>query len=340
MKKLLLLVPVLLVIIGCGKPPAPKDAVFVQKDMPSWYTNPAQNSATYLYGIGSGSNQEEATNAALSNMISKLGTTIESTFESNTEITTTFTESINKKVKQNIKSSIAKINISNYEVVDTEKMSYDNTLVFIKTDKKKFAQHLNDEIDMKISKIKTKKSMLSRKNALERYNTLFDLNIESTSLISNIMVLSEVDKSLNKKSYLNFISKTNSDFEDARKNLKFFVYGDKKSKQFVTKLKNYLSSKSLKLTNKKSSKSINISLKTSSRVTKSMGMKIAIFSINTKVYANKEDIGGKVIIKKERMSGDFATAYKNASVHFEQDLQDLSTEEAIGIKIKGISKAL
>ena len=45
-------VSALFLIAGCSKPPAPKDAVFIQKDLPSWYSNPKQNDSVYIKFLG------------------------------------------------------------------------------------------------------------------------------------------------------------------------------------------------------------------------------------------------------------------------------------------------
>jgi hypothetical protein len=329
-----LVLPFFLLVGGCAKPPAPKDAQVSQKPLPSWYTSPKSNDDKYLYGIGSGENLEEAKNSALSALISKLGTTIESSFETSIEVSGLSNQSVKKEVKSNIKANVSKIRVSNYEVISSQKVSYKETLVLVRSDRVKFSKALKSDLEEKISAIKIIKNRVENVNYLEQYNTYYQLKQDVDALITKIVVLEELNPLLNTTKYSNFVNTIDVKFEKSKESLSFYVSSDTKSKQFAQVIKNFLASKSLKIANKKSKNVININITTDSRISDMGSIKVAVFTINVKAYAKNREIGGKVLIKKERYSSSMQTAKKNAVVHFEDELQTQTINDILGLEIK------
>jgi hypothetical protein len=322
-------------LAGCGKPPPPPSALAAPKVYPSWYINPQSNDAEHMYATGNGENKDEAVRNALNNMISELGITIESSYESNTEVKVSYSESINKEIKNTIKANVSKIRISNYEIVSAEKMSYKETVVMVRSDKLKFSQSLKKELDIAFDTIAQEEKALQSKDNLQKYNTYTELVKKAQALTSMIMVLSTVDGSFDQSTYIKTIAKLQKSLLRAKAKLAFYVKGDKNSKYFETKIKNFISEKGLNLASKNSSDTINIVVNTdveTSNVTNTF--KVATFMVDIKAYANKNRIGGKTLVLKERYSDSMNTSYKNAAIHLEQDMKEQSMEDVIGLNIR------
>ena len=322
-------------LAGCGKPPPPPSALEAPKVYPSWYMNPQSNDTEYMYATGNGENKDEAVRNALSNMISELGVTIESSYESNTEVKVSYSESINKEIKSKVKANVSKIRISNYEIVSAEKMSYKETVVMVRSDKLKFSQSLKKELDIAFDTIAQEEKALQSKDNLQKYNTYTELVGKAQALTSMIMVLSTVDGSFDQVRYIKTIAKLQESLLRAKAKLTFYVTGDKDSRYFETKIKNFISEKGLNLASKSSSDTVNIMLNTEveiSHVTNTL--KVASFMVDIKAFANQNRIGGKTLVLKERYSDSITTSYKNAAIHLEQDMKEQSAEDVIGLSIR------
>jgi len=285
-----------------------------------------------MYATGSGENKDEAVRNALSSMVAELGISIESSFESNMEVKNSYAS---KEVKSNIKTNIAKIRISNYEVLYFEKIRYNETVVLIRSDKKKFFEALEKSLNTKVDAIKEERKAVQTEHRLQQYNTYLKLDAQAKELLSEVMVLSSVDSTFDHTKYTKFIAQIGKELSDAKRNLKFYVVGDKDSKVFETELKNYLTDKDLNLASRESSENIVIQINTQVTIDKmSDSMQLSVFSIDIKAFSDKKRIGGKSLVMKERYSGSLDASFKSASIHFAQDINQQKTEEIIGLNIQ------
>jgi hypothetical protein len=321
----------IILLSACGTP-LPVESKQTSKELPSWITSPQNDSVEYMYGVAINRDRKTALQDALVNMVSKLGVSIESSFESNQEVHKYYEKSV---ATNKIKADVAKIKINNYEIVQSQQISYREFAVMIRTDKKKFVDGLVEELNSKKKSMELKAESLKGENALTRYNVKKELSLESSALTSSILIISELDKNFDKKRYLNFVSKIQTEFLNEQKNLSFYVYGDKKSASFVENIKNYLTQKGFKLNSIKSKNSVAVELSTLDNISTEGYMNIAVLNVRVDVYNNAQRIGGKSIILKERYNGSKQNVYKNASIHLEQDIESLGINEAIGINIHG-----
>jgi len=323
---------VMLSLCGCTKPPAPVEAHVTHKPYPAWYTAPQNSDEQYMYATGNGEDKDEAVNNALNNMVAELGVTIESTFESYMEVKSSFAT---KELKSNIKADVAKIRISNYQVIAFEKMRFNESIVLIRSDRLSFSSSLKKSIDVNIDAIDKEKQTLSSENMLVQYNSYVDLNERAKALVPSIVVLSSVDKNFDGSKYFSRISALEEGLHWVKKNLRFFVTGDKSSKPFETKMKNFISGKGLRLNSESQKGDITIQINTDVKIEKvTDSMQLSVFMIDVKAFADNKRIGGKSLIVKERYSGSMDASYKNAAIHLEQDMKENDIETIIGIKIK------
>jgi len=316
-----------LILVGCGSDPKPQ---VVKKPLPAWINAPLPSDTQFvMYGMGIESDRDSAIKAALSDMVSKLGTTIESSFESNQEVQGSYVKS---NIKNQIKADISKIKINNYKVIKSHKISYREFAVMIETDKIKFVKGLNENLDAEKRAIVQKSLILNDVDALSRYNLTKELSEQANKLLPVIFITSELDNSFDKKANLDFIAKRKKTFLDEAKNLKFYISGDTRSKKFVESIKNYIAKKGFNVSDSKNN-AVEIKIKTSDNISSSNSISIAVLTLDVGVYDKSKRIGGKSFVIKERYNGSSASVYKNANIHLNQDIKSEGINKVIGINL-------
>ncbi len=325
-KAILIFLSTLMFFSGCIGSSTPPSQV---KPLPDWINAPlpSENSG-FMYGMAIAQDRESAIKAALSDMVSKLGTTIESSYESNEEVRGGF---VNSSVKNQIKSGISKISINNYEVIKSHKVSYREFAVMVQSDKVKFVNGLKQNLETQKKAISQKYDSLKGTDALTRYNAKKELSLKASDLLPNVLIISELDKSFDKKKSLDFIEMKQQEFLKEAKSLKFYVTGDANSLRFTKSIENYLAQNGFNVTNSKNA--VKIEAKTTDNLNRQGSMQIAVIGLDISVYDNNQRIGGKSIILKERYNGSQDSVYKNAAIHLEQDIKSQGINDVIGINL-------
>jgi len=263
-------------------------------------------------------------------MISKLGISIESSFQSDEKVQYDLSKTV---VRNQIKANIAKIQISNYEVVATKRISYKEFAVMIRTNKIEFAKSLFESIKDDKKTIEMKYKSLENEDSLSRYRGIKKLLEESKLLKSQMLVLLALDKTFKNKPYYDLINKLQTRFIKEKNSLNFYVTGDRKSFMFINQIKNYLAKQKYSVVSKRNKDSIIVKLKTIESINKSSIIDIAVFTLIIDVFDKSKRIGGKSLIIKERFNGSINSVYKNASIHFEQDIKFKAINAVIGISM-------
>lgn len=326
--KVVFLTSFFLLLMGCGASsakPTPKPIV----KTPQWVNSvlPDDNSL-YMYGMSIGRNREDAIKAALSDVIARLGTTIESSYESTQKVDGAYS---NLKVRSNIKAEVSKIKVNNYKVIKSFKLNYREFAVMVKIDKVKFIDGLKEELRVKQKSIFDKSISIKGSDAISRYNVKKSLVEQANALLPTIYILIELDSLFDKKKNLDFVSKKNKEFLVEARNLKFFISGNKKSKKFIDKIKNYLAQHNFNIVSSKRG-AVEIKIVTKDNISRQY-IQIAVLNLNISVYDKSKRVGGKSIILKERYNHSIDSVYKNASIHFEQSILKQGINELIGIEL-------
>ena len=329
--KSLIFIVIVVFLNGCTSTSPSVKAKQIKQEIPSWITTPKNSTSKYMYGVSIGVDRQSAIKSALVNMVSKLGVSIESSFQSKQEVHNYYE---NNLVINNIKANVSKIKVSNYEVVKSQQIGYKEFAVMIKTDKRKFLNGLDKEIKSKEKSMKFRLNSLKEEDILRRYNVKKMLSLEVDFLKANIIVLSELDKKYDAKKYFDFIDRVKQEFIEEQKRLSFYVYGDKKSIGFVNDIKNYLTKQGFRLSSTKTITSVLVQLRTIENIEKNSYMSIAVLKVDINVYNKGKKVGGNYMILKERYKEVISNVYKNASIHFRQDIESSDIEEVLGINLK------
>ena len=328
----LLLISIAFIFNACvgSQVSARVDLSLNQKTMPAWISSPLpSDNENFLYGMSVEADRDSAIKAALSDMVAKLGTTIESSYESSQEVQGAYSNLI---VKNKIKSDISKIKINNYKVIKSHKVSYREFAVMVETDKRKFVKGLKENLEIEKKKIDQEINFVKESDALSRYKTKKELSSKAYELLPSILIIAQLDKAFNKSENLEFISKKQKEFSSESKRLKFYVSGDSRSEKFIDTVKNHLAHKGYNVTNSKRD-AVEIKINTSDNINKGHFIDIAVINLQISVFENSKRIGGKSLILKERFNNSKNSVYKNASIHFEQDIKSLGISDVIGIEL-------
>ncbi len=318
----------LVFLTGCGG--SAPTVVKKKEPLPEWVNGILPNdTAQEMYGFGVAKNRNLAIKTALNDTISRLGISIESQYESYEKVQY---HTSSQKITNNIKADIAKVKINNYKVVKSYKISYNAYAVIVAVDKMKFLDGLKEQLEVDKKSISDELKSIKNRNKIVQYNTKYTLAQKANSLKSAVFMIAQLDRSFPKAKNLKFIEDVQKAYLQAKHSLKFYLHGDSRSKDFVVKLKNYLSSQNFNVTSQKNN-AVFIKITTDTTITTG-SVKIAILKLNIKVYDKYGDIGGKSKIIKERYKTPLSLVYKNAAIHFEQDIKELGLENVIGIHLQ------
>ncbi|MDA7817979.1 LPP20 family lipoprotein [Sulfurimonas sp.] len=325
LSRTVLITLVIFIFSGCVSEPSPVEQ---KAPRPAWVDQPVQSDDVYMYGIAIGENREDAVKLALSDMVSKLGTSIESKFQSSEESQGGYYKATHKN---SIKADVAKIKINNYEVLKSHRISYREFAVIVQTQRDKFIIGLSNSLKKKASSLEKELKQLNTKSTIARYNLSKKLYEKSKSLYSDVIIISEVDRRFNKTKFINFIDSIRDRFYKEKNSLNFIVRGDRNSQKFVKNIEEFLANKGFNVSSRVSSSTINVKLKTSANIDSDDS--IAVFNIDINVKSSIDKIGGNSIVLKERYKGSKNSVFKNASIHFEQDLKEQGINEVLGISL-------
>lgn len=316
------------IVLAAGCSSKPKLALETEKPLPEWYLNPPANTHELLTGIGAGKTLEDATDSALSNMVSRLGVSIESKFES---ITSTSQYSYSNKSVEYLKSEVSKIRVSNYELVFTEKIKYNEFVVMVQSHRAQFIKDLTQQVNDKLAAENQKINTARSDNALKRYHVAKNSADEVAKLESTIMVLSGMEPSFNNEYYQKKIQDHHTLSENARRNIVFVIKTDTKSLKASTPIKNALSQEGFKVHNSQPRDGVLfINLETHIQHNRSMGFQIAEMFMDLRT----SDHQGKLI------GSNSVTLTGHATRGF--DMAEAAAIEQISEEIKkqGIAKLL
>jgi|GEM_PF-4024835 hypothetical protein len=322
----LLLISALL--LGCSS----KREIVIQeaKPLPDWYMNPPSNTYTHLVGVGSGTTLEEATQSALVNLLAKLSISIESSMVSQIR---TNNYGYEEKTTSNVRSDVAKIRVSNYEVVASEQVRFDQFVVQVESDRQKFIESLSSEIKTGFDDIEHRISESHSDNALVRYRVVEESLAEAKDLIPVLLVLGSMDPAFESSPYHESIQELHSGVEQARRHLVFRVSGNSLSKGMLEPLKNALTAKGFIVADAKNRDGlISIRVVTDSSHSVTAGIQIADLDIKIYTLDHRGNlIGSNNLFLKGHATRGFSLAETNAVEKMSSLIDEKGIETVLGI---------
>lgn len=330
-KQLSVLVFATAVLVSCGGAPAP--LIVKDKELPSWFTNPKQNDAAYIYAVAGGKSDEEAKAKALAAMIAKLSVNVQSSFEKNSVVTrhgrnATSDETLTSKIK----TEVGKIGISNYEVVKSEKLGYKNHVAMVKASKQKLVTTLKKSLKAKMKALDLKVNSLSRQDVLKQLFSYKEAYETATGLTTEIMVTGELDKSFNTAENLKYINTIYGKYLNAKESVKFYVTADKDSSAFADKIKDALA-QDYAVVNSMSNGAIKIHCSVSVSQARSPIGLISTMDLKIDVQSKGKNIGGNSLVVKAKTKSNKQATLSRGALSFGKEIKEKGIIEILGVRL-------
>ncbi|MBE0471743.1 MAG: LPP20 family lipoprotein [Methyloprofundus sp.] len=278
---------ILMLTTGCSS--KPEVAIQPAKPLPNWYMTPPENTNDWLVGVGSAETYDKAIQAALNDLVSRLGVSIESSIDYRTRSTNFgYTEN----TTQTIRSEVAKIRISNYEVAASEQIRFNQFVVMVKSNRLQFLSSLTKELDQKIAVVQDRVAARKTDHALMSYQASKLAAQEAYSLNPTLLIIGGLDEAFDPAPYLLAIRNLNDQSERARQLLLFQVQGDIGSRSMITPITNALTAEGYSIGNTPSRRGVfYINIYSSTQHSSSSGIQIA----NVLVKINVTDHQGNLV---------------------------------------------
>ena len=313
----------------------PAALLATSKALPGWYLNPPQNSAGYLYGIAEGKNLNEAREKALESMVSQLGLSISSSYRSALNVKQQYREYFTKEVSYILKTEVAKIRISNYEVLQSRRLAYNRFIVLVRSDKKLFSQGLIKELNIRIGKIQADRSIFFTSDVLRRHRFYDQATKQLNEMFSTLLILNTLDSSFNDTLYLETISKINTEFQALKEEMTFSFISDADSEGFKEELQAALTKQEMHVVDqhKENKNHITIVLHCTTDYARSHGFDIArsMLLIEVKDHRSKVIGANRIKLTGQATQGK-AVALNNATKKLQKLIQEEELEQLLGIK--------
>lgn len=213
---------ILVVLAGCG---GSKPQIEVkQKPLPQWYTNPPQSNSSTLYALGEGKDKQEAIANALNYMASTLSVSIESTYNAKTRVREgSVASSSDAQYTSDITSTVQKIRISNYRVIQQEKLGFKRYAVLVQSDKSQMFTSLKQELDQQIELYRAQENNLKSSEPIRLYKLYKDANAKLKSLPSTLVVMKELNSRFDTQRYLKTINYVQKQYNYYKSHINFLV---------------------------------------------------------------------------------------------------------------------
>jgi hypothetical protein len=195
------------------------------KALSQWYVKPPKSTDSELYGVAEGQTQQDAIAHALSDIVARLNVSIASSFRFKSVVREGVRESVDREYVDEIKSEVQKITISNYELLESQKLGFKRYAVLVKVDKKAFAEALKKELQRDFFTLKSIKKAPAL-NALEKLRLYREKLQALQDLQNKLAVLSVLQKGFSQEKYLKQYEVLKQEYEALRRKISFWIYAN------------------------------------------------------------------------------------------------------------------
>jgi hypothetical protein len=238
---------IVLFLTGCGGTPKPTISV-KEKATPKWFLNPPQSTSSTLYSIGEGESRQDAISDALNNMVSTLSVSIKSQFQSSSK-TANYNgiETYSKHTKNNITANVKELRISNYKILNSEKLAFDSYIVLISANKADIFNSLKDEVDKKLSLLSSQEKAEVSDTALNQLKFYKNATKEANNLLYKSVILKVLNPSFNDNYIVKAIAHYQNAYTKIRGKISFTIGSNQTANDLKPVIKDALNSNNLKV---------------------------------------------------------------------------------------------
>lgn len=332
MRSAFIFLVVMIVFAGCG---SEKRVVVAKKqELPSWYQSSSMNTNTELYSVGEGQTKQDAITDALSMMISTLSVSISSQFNSKSVIKEGQTSSNTATYTNEVQSDVAKIHISNYELVHSKNIGFKKYIVLVKSNKKQLFDSLKQETDQEISLINSKKYDLANQNTIKQISVYRGFKETLSSVPNRLLVMGVLKSSFDESPYLFQISSIEKKYDELVASLSFSISANSNASNLKSAISQGISSQQLKVAEGSGVNHYKIYINSKIEKASSYGFTLA----RSAIYISVEDHKGVIIgSNKLNITGQSTQGYEIAKENVASKLNEMVKKEGIleviGLKI-------
>ncbi|MCX6074124.1 MAG: LPP20 family lipoprotein [Campylobacterales bacterium] len=319
----------LLVLIGLGI------GLIAGENVPSWYFNPPSDNEVSWYGVGEGNSLRQAKDSALADIASKLSVTISSKVSKDaTQTTSGAFSSYHQNVNVNQESEVKKMSFNNFEVISTSQND-SKALVLVQVDKAKFLKDQLQTLTDMVKELDTLQLSPKGKSILEEYQEFKSLapDVEKAKTIISILTTFDVPFERTK------MSQAVSDYRDSldaiRSQIEFYISADNDSHYSADVLKEALAAEKIKIVQQFNRNNTNLVIVDLDTVATSKQL-FSTYMVNTRTTVSLKSKEGAILStfiveSRGNSSIDYATALKNASNNFKQQVNEKGIFTFLGI---------
>lgn len=319
-----------LFISGCAS--QKRSIVVKAKEIPAWYKTPRASSATTLYAVGEGENRDEAVANALNSMASTLSVSISSEFNTRSVVKDGADESFNSTSVNEIKSSVKKIRISSYDVLESEQLGFKKYIVLIRSYKQELFNSLKDELDQKFTMIHNRFSNANKFNAIKRLSIYKEAKESVADVPNTLIVMSVLNNSFNKEPYLQSVKKVRLKYDELLSSITFSVQSNEAAQNLKSVIRKGLSEKRLTLKDSSGKNHFNIFISSKVELASSYGFNLARSAISITVKDVNDAIIGS---NKLNITGQSTQGYEIAKENVAAKLSAMVEKDGIA-KVIGL----
>ena len=327
-----LLLAVMVVFAGCT---AKQEVPLMQKKaLPSWYTNPPQNTQTKLYALGDGESKEVAIANALSMMASTLSVSIESTFNAQKVVHEGMRNSHQLTTQSEIQSDVKKIRISNYEVVEAKELGFRKHIVLIASDKKRLFESLKSELEQKFVLADAQIGSLHLHHALEQLEIYQKVLHNLDDVPDTLVVMNVLQSSFHGESFIQKIQKLKNSHAALLASISFEIETDENSKNLQAPIREALGAKKVQMDNSSAKTHFKIIIRSDIQRASSYGFTLARSAIEISVKDSKNSTiaGNKLNITGQSTQG-YEIAKQSVAVKFGEMIQKEGIGKILGLEL-------
>lgn len=330
MKTFVILSTILLLFSGCGT--QKRVVVAKPKELPSWYKTPMHSSSSTLYGVGEGESRDEAIANALNAMASTLSVSISSEFKTKSVVKEGEDESYRSTSINEVKSSVKKIRISSYEVVESEQLGFKKYIALVKSDKRKLFESLREELNQKFKIIDDKRAEIQNYNAIKQLSIYKEAKNSVVDVPNTLIVMNVLQKDFDDSVYLRKLKEVDKRYEQLLSSITFSVQSNSQAENLIAAIRKGLSAKKLILKKGSGKMHFNIYISSTAQNASSYGFSLVRSAIAITV---KDSTGAVIGSNKLNITGQSTQGYAIAKENVAAKLNAMVKKEGIA-KVLGL----
>jgi hypothetical protein len=301
--------------------------------LPEWFISPPLDNAATLYGVGDGKTKADAVASALSNLAGKLGTEIQANAKL---VKTQYTSAYryNEEINQHtIESTIHKITLNQYQVIESEHLGYQQFLVLVSSNKLLLSKSLQQTLDQQITQYETAKKGLSDTTGFSvfQFYAKQRQGLEAfTHNLSALLTLRNASHSHHDQPYESYLTEVVSNFAQAQQQTVFYISHPATAQHVQKALSDKLLQAGFKTSESASEATNVIEIVTRVKQTKAYDFTILRELIELKITeADKPTGGNQFTLKGQGLN--LQQAQQQLAIHLKNQLQQYDLETALGI---------